>query len=54
MSLVTNDPSKYMISQGLRAFFIEGDAYGTNWSLVMVASAVIILPPLMMFAFTHK
>lgn len=53
-SLITNDPQKYMISQGLRAFFIEGGAYGTNWSLVMAASTIIILPLLLMFAFTQK
>ena len=45
---------KYMVSQGLRSFFIEGGAYGTEWSLVMAASAVIVIPLLIMFAFAQK
>ncbi|MGN1390227.1 MAG: carbohydrate ABC transporter permease [Bulleidia sp.] len=53
-SLITNDPDHYLISQGLRSFFIEGGAYGTNWSLVMAASAVVIIPLLILFAFTQK
>ncbi len=53
-SLVTNDASKYLVSQGLRSFFIEGGAYGTEWGLVMAASAVIVLPLLILFAFTQK
>ena len=53
-SLITNDSSKYMVSQGLRSFFIEGGAYGTEWSLVMAASAVIVLPLLVLFAFSQK
>lgn len=53
-SLITNDSSKYMVSQGLRSFFIEGGAYGTEWALVMAASAVIVLPLLVLFAFAQK
>lgn len=53
-SLITNDSSKYMVSQGLRSFFIEGGAYGTEWALVMAASAVIVLPLLVLFAFSQK
>lgn len=53
-SLITNDPDKYLVSQGLRSFFFEGGAYGTNWGLVMAASAVIIVPLLVMFALTEK
>lgn len=53
-SLITNDPDKYLVSQGLRSFFIEGGAYGTNWGLVMAASAVVIVPLLVMFALTEK
>ncbi len=53
-SLITNDSSKYMVSQGLRSFFIEGGAYGTEWALVMAASAVIVLPLLILFAFAQK
>lgn len=53
-SLITNDPKYYLVSQGLRAFFIEGGAYGTNWGLVMAASAIIIVPLLVLFALTEK
>lgn len=53
-SLITNDSSKYMVSQGLRSFFIESGAYGTEWALVMAASAVIVLPLLILFAFAQK
>ena len=53
-SLVTNDANKYLVSQGLRSFFIEGGAYGTEWGLVMAASSVIVRPLLLLFAFTQK
>lgn len=53
-SLITNDSNHYLVSQGLRAFFIEGGAYGTEWALVMAASAVVVLPLLILFAFTQK
>lgn len=53
-SLITNDSSKFLVSQGLRSFFIEGGAYGTKWNLVMAASAVIVIPLLILFAFTQK
>ena len=53
-SLITNNPEKYLVSQGLRAFFIESGAYGTEWALVMAASAVIVVPLLILFAFTQQ
>lgn len=53
-SLITNDENKYMVSQGIRSFFIEGGAYGTKWQLVMAASAVVVIPLLILFAFTQK
>lgn len=53
-SLITNDQPKYLVSQGLRSFFIEGGAYGTEWAKVMAASAVIVVPLLIIFAFTQK
>ena len=43
-SLITDDTRLSLVSQGLRQFFIEGGAYGTNWSLVMAGSAVIVIP----------
>lgn len=53
-SLITNDSDHYLVSQGLRSFFIEGGAYGTEWALVMAASAVVVVPLLVLFAFTQK
>ena len=53
-SLITESEEKMLVSQGLRKFFIEGGAYGTEWPLVMAGSAVIVLPLLIMFAFTQK
>ena len=53
-SLITDSEDKYLVSQGLRKFFIEGGAYGTDWPLVMAGSTVIVLPLLIMFAFTQK
>ena len=53
-SLITDSPEKSMVSQGLRRFFIEGGAYGTEWPLVMAGSALIIVPVLLLFTFTQK
>ncbi len=38
----------------VKSVFIEGGAYGTNWGLVMAASAIIIVPLLVLFALTEK
>lgn len=53
-SLITDSNEKMLVSQGLRKFFIEGGAYGTEWPLVMAGSALILLPLLILFAFTQK
>ncbi len=53
-SLITDSEEKSLVSQGLRRFFIEGGAYGTEWPLVMAGSALIVLPLLLLFAFTQK
>ncbi len=53
-SLIIDTPEKALVSQGLRRFFIEGGAYGTEWPLVMAGSALIVLPLLILFAFTQK
>ena len=52
--LITDADEKMMVSQGLRKFFIEGGAYGTEWPLVMAGSTLIVLPLLILFAFTQK
>lgn len=53
-SLITKDEKYYLVSQGLRSFFIEDGAYGTNWAKVMAGSTVIIIPLIILFAFTQK
>ena len=53
-SLITDDPDKSLVSQGLRRFFIEGGSCGTEWPLVMAGSTIIVLPLLILFAFTQK
>ena len=52
-SLITDSPEKSLVSQGLRRFFIEGGAYGTEWPLVMAGSTLIVLPLLIFFMFTQ-
>lgn len=53
-SLITRNPDLYLVSAGLRSFFIEGGAYGMNWAQVMAASSFTILPLLILFIFTQK
>lgn len=53
-SLITDSPEMSLVSQGLRRFFIEGGAYGTEWPLVMAGSTLIVVPLLILFAFTQK
>ena len=53
-SLITKDSNLYQVAQGLRSFFIDDGAYGTNWAKVMVGSSIIVIPLLILFAFTQK
>ena len=53
-SLITDSDDLLLVSQGLRKFFIEGGAYGTEWPLVMAGSTIIVVPLLILFAFTQK
>ncbi|MEA4896941.1 MAG: carbohydrate ABC transporter permease [Eubacteriales bacterium] len=53
-SLITTRPEKYLISQGLRLYFIEGGAYGIRWAYVMAASAFTVLPLMLLFFLTQK
>ncbi len=48
-SILLKDQNKYLVSQGLRQFFIQDGAYGMNWSEVMLASTVTILPVILLF-----
>ncbi len=53
-SIMLKSQDKYLISQGLRQFFIQDGAYGMNWSQVMLASTVAILPIIVIFMLTQK
>lgn len=53
-SLITDTPELSLVSQGLRRYLYEGGAYGTEWSLVMTASTVVVLPLLILFLFCRR
>lgn len=53
-SLILKSPEKFLISSGLRQFFIEGGAYGINWPEIMAASTVTVLPLLILFIICQK
>lgn len=53
-SLIIKSPEKFLISAGLRQFFIEGGAYGMNWPQIMAASTITVLPLLILFLTAQK
>ncbi|WHY87836.1 carbohydrate ABC transporter permease [Neobacillus novalis] len=53
-TLITRSESKYLITTGLRQFFIQEGAYGMQWPLIMAASAFTVLPLLILFVFVQK
>ncbi|MBF4693822.1 carbohydrate ABC transporter permease [Fusibacter ferrireducens] len=53
-SIMLKSQDKYLISQGLRQFFIQDGAYGMNWSQIMLASTMAILPIIVIFILTQK
>jgi len=53
-SLIIKDPNKYLITLGLRQFFIQEGAYGIKWPLVMAASTFTIVPLLVLFFAAQK
>ncbi len=53
-SLITKSPEKFLISAGLRQFFIEGGAYGIKWPEIMAASTITVLPLLILFFTAQK
>lgn len=53
-SIMLKSQDKYLVSQGLRQFFIQDGAYGMNWSEVMLASTVTIIPVILVFIFLQK
>lgn len=53
-SLITKSPEKFLISAGLRQFFIQGGAYGIKWPQIMAASTITVLPLLILFLVAQK
>lgn len=53
-SLITKSPEKFLISAGLRQFFIQGGAYGIKWPEIMAASTLTVLPLLILFVVAQK
>lgn len=53
-SLITKSPEKFLISAGLRQFFIQGGAYGIKWPEIMAASTLTVLPLLILFVIAQK
>ncbi len=53
-SLITTRPQYYLISQGLRLYFIEGGNYGIKWPQVMAASTFTVLPLLLLFFLSQR
>ncbi|NCC75617.1 MAG: carbohydrate ABC transporter permease [Clostridia bacterium] len=48
-SIILSSEENLLVSQGLRQFFIQDGAYGMNWSEVMLASTLTVLPILLIF-----
>lgn len=53
-SIMLKSQEKYLVSQGLRQFFIQDGAYGMNWSQIMLASTVVIIPVILIFIIGQK
>jgi multiple sugar transport system permease protein len=53
-SIMLNSQKKFLISQVLRQFFIHDGAYVINWSQVMLASTIAILPVLLILILAQK
>lgn len=53
-SIMLKSKDNFLISQGLRQFFIQDGAYGMNWAEVMLASTVAIVPVVIIFIIGQK
>jgi multiple sugar transport system permease protein len=53
-SLILKSQDKFLITIGLRQFFIEGGAYGIKWPLVMAANVFAVAPLLLLFFVAQK
>ena len=53
-SLITTKQSYYLISQGLRLYFIEGGSYGIKWPQIMAASTFTVMPLMLLYFITQR
>ncbi|MFM2483972.1 carbohydrate ABC transporter permease [Celerinatantimonas yamalensis] len=53
-SLVINSADKNLIATGIRQFFIAQGNYGLNWSHIMAASTIAVVPLLILFMISQK
>ncbi|WP_051330986.1 carbohydrate ABC transporter permease [Aneurinibacillus terranovensis] len=53
-SLILKSQDKFLITIGLRQFFIEGGAYGIKWPLVMAGNVFAVAPLLLLFFIAQK
>lgn len=53
-NIMLNSQEKYLISQGLRQFFIQDGAYGMNWSQIMLASTISVIPVILILILAQK
>ena len=53
-SLITKSPEKFLISAGIRQFFIQDGAYGIKWPEIMAASTITVMPLLILFLIAQK
>lgn len=53
-SLIAKNPDLYLVTTGLRQFFIQGGAYGIKWPEVMAASTITVLPLVVLYLFSQK
>ncbi len=53
-SLIIKKPELYLVTIGLKQFFIEGGAYGIKWPQVMAACTITVLPLVILYLFLQK
>ncbi|MGV8145332.1 MAG: carbohydrate ABC transporter permease [Alkaliphilus sp.] len=53
-SIILRSNENFLVSQALRQFFIQGGAYGRNWAEIMLASTIVIVPLIIVFAIGQK
>lgn len=53
-SLIIKSPEKFLISAGIRQFFLQDGAGGIKWPEIMAASTITVMPLLILFLIAQK